>query len=169
MSYDEYASSSRPNSSQRQISSPSLRLSNSRSPYHSTSNSSMIIRRSRRHSQVMSPYPSPYENGGGSSSSGALTEHQRPSSSPQPEMHHGHSNTHYSSHHNGMNASLPRARSMMQLSSDAGSPSPYSYHNTQPDFAYSPIPSAASTSVPSLTSVPSSSSISSMSSIHFLA
>ncbi|KAJ3778406.1 putative heat shock transcription factor [Lentinula raphanica] len=166
MSYDEYASSSRPNSSQRQISSPSPRLSNSRSPYHSTSNSSMIIRRSRRHSQVMSPYPSPYENGGGSSSSGSLTEHQRPSSSPQPEMHHGHSNTHYSSHHNGMNASLPRARSMMQLSSDTGSPSPYSYHNTQPDFAYSPIPSAASTSVPSLTSVPSSSSISSMSSIH---
>ncbi|KAJ4472313.1 putative heat shock transcription factor [Lentinula aciculospora] len=146
------------------------RLSNSsRSPYHSTSSSSMMVRRNRRHSQVMSPYPSPYENGGGSSSSGSLTEHQRPSSSPQPEMHHGHPNTHnshYSTHHNGMASSLPRARSMMQLSSDTSSPSPYSYHNAQPEFAYSPLPSASSTSVPSLTSVPSSSSISSMSSIH---
>ncbi|KAJ3988112.1 putative heat shock transcription factor [Lentinula detonsa] len=169
--YDEYVPSSRPNSSQRPISSPSPRLSSSsRSPYHSNSNSSMMVRRSRRHSQVISPYPSPYENGGGSSSSGSLTEHQRPSSSPQPEMHHGHPNTlhngHYPTHHNGMSTSLPRARSMMQLSSDTSSPSPYSYHNTQSEFAYSPIPSASSTSVPSLTSVPSSSSISSMSSIH---
>ncbi|KAJ3853010.1 putative heat shock transcription factor [Lentinula lateritia] len=167
ITYDEYASSSRPNSSHRQISSPSPRLS--RSPYHSTNTSTMMVRRHRRHSQVMSPYPSPYENGGGSSSSGSLTEHQRPSSSPQPEMHHGHPNTHnghYPAHHNGMPSSLPRARSMMQLSSDTSSPSPYSYHNAQSEFAYSPLPSASSISVPSLTSVPSSSSISSMSSIH---
>ncbi|KIK65441.1 hypothetical protein GYMLUDRAFT_38903 [Collybiopsis luxurians FD-317 M1] len=173
--YDDYGPTSRPNSSHRQISPPSPRPgtgNSTRSPYHSAGNSSMIVRRSRRHSQVISPYPSPYENGGGSPSSGSLTEHQRPSSSPQPEMHHGHHSTHnghYSSHHNGISSSLPRVRSMVQLPSDASSPSPYSYSSTQADFAYSPLPSAgsaSSTSVPSLTSVPSSSSISSMSSMH---
>lgn len=170
--YDDYAS--RPHSGHRQISSPIARpSSSSRSPYHSHSQSSMIVRRPRRHSQVMSPYPSPYEHGGcGSSSSGSLTEHQRPSSSPQPDMHHGHHNTHnghYSAHPNGMSSTLPRVRSMIQLSSDTNSSSQYAYNNAQADFAYSPHPSAASgssTSVPSLTSVPSSSSISSMSSIH---
>lgn len=174
-SYDDYESSSRPHSSHRQICPPSSPRpsSSSRSPYHSNSHSSMIIRRHRRHSQVMSPYPSPYEHGGGSSSSGSLTEHQRPSSSPQPDMHHGHHNTHnghghYSTHNHGM-SSLPRVRSMMQLSSDTSSSSPYAYSNAHDQFAYSPIPSAASassTSVPSLTSMPSSSSISSMSSMH---
>jgi hypothetical protein len=165
VAYDEYGSGSRPNSSHRQISPPSPRPgSSSRSPYHSTSHSSMILRRQRRHSQITSPYPSPYDNGD-SSSSGSLTEHQRPSSSPQPDMHHGPStHGHYSTHP----SSLPRVRSMVQLSSDTSSTSPYSY-NAHADFAYSPLPSAASassTSVPSLTSVPSSSSISSMSSIH---
>ncbi|KAF5393864.1 hypothetical protein D9757_000182 [Collybiopsis confluens] len=174
VSYDEYGSSSRPtSSSHRQISPSSPRSgSSTRSPYHSGSatSSSMIVRRHRRHSQVMSPYPSPYENGGGSSSSGSLTEHQRPSSSPQPEMHHGHhghTSGHYTSH---ISSSLPRVRSMVELASDSGSPSPYSYgSNTQTEFSYSPLPSAgsaSSTSVPSLTSVPSSSSISSLSSLH---
>ncbi|KAF9076363.1 HSF-type DNA-binding-domain-containing protein [Rhodocollybia butyracea] len=169
--YDEYGSNSRPNSSHRQISPPSPRsTSSSRSPYQTSS--SMMVRRHRRHSQVMSPYPSPYENGGGSSSSGSLTEHQRPSSSPQPDMHHAHpsahtySNHHNGNHHNGISSSLPRVRSMVQLPSDTSSSSHYSYSNSHAEFAYSPLPSTSSNSVPSLTSVPSSSSISSMSSIH---
>ncbi|KAF5369887.1 hypothetical protein D9758_001217 [Tetrapyrgos nigripes] len=130
MQYDDYGS--RPNSSHRLSPPPRPGSAHKSSPYHNSG--SLRIGRPRRHSQAMSPYPSPYDSG---SSGSSLTEHQRPSTSPQPE--------HPMSH-----SSIPRARSMAQID--------YSY---QPDFAYSPLPS-----VPSISSIPSSSSISSLSSMH---
>ncbi|KAJ7228822.1 HSF-type DNA-binding-domain-containing protein [Mycena pura] len=107
---DEY---SRPSSSHHRPLSPS-RPQSSKSSY---SNSSVgILRRPRRHSQVMSPYPSPYEH--------APPEHQRPSTSPQPidEQH----------------PNLPRVRSMIQLPSV----DPYNFNAGQAEFAYSAVPGA---------------------------
>lgn len=103
---------SRPNSSHRPISPP--RPQSSKSTYASTTFS---VRRARRHSQAMSPYPSPYDH----------TDQQRPSSSPQPVDDH---------QPNG----IPRVRSMIQLPSV----DTYSFNSSQPDFAYSSIPGAVS-------------------------
>ncbi|KAJ7095222.1 HSF-type DNA-binding-domain-containing protein [Mycena belliarum] len=110
MSYqDDY---SRPSSSHHRPISPS-RPPSSKSSY--SSNHSLIVRRPRRHSQAMSPYPSPYEG----------SPDQRPSTSPQPiDEHHP--------------SSLPRVRSMIQLPSV----DPYSFSTGQADFAYSAVPGA---------------------------
>ncbi|THV03267.1 hypothetical protein K435DRAFT_774963 [Dendrothele bispora CBS 962.96] len=86
MQYDDYGS--RPGSSHRLSTSPRPGSAHKSSSYPS---GSLRVGRPRRHSQAMSPYPSPYDSG---ASSG--TEH-RPSTSPQPDHH------------------LPRARSMAQL------------------------------------------------------
>ena len=69
---------------------------------------SLSIRRERRHSQAMSPYPSPY------------SEHpsQRPSTSPHPTDDHP--------------GSIPRVRSMIQLPSVET----YPFNPAQGDFAY---------------------------------
>jgi len=106
---DDY--SSRPNSSHHRPISPS-RPQSSKSSY---SSNSLIVRRGRRHSQAMSPYPSPYEP----------SSEQRPSTSPQP----------IDDHHS---SGLPRVRSMIQLPSV----DPYSFNAGQADFAYSAVPGA---------------------------
>ncbi|CAK5275740.1 unnamed protein product [Mycena citricolor] len=104
---DDY---SRPSSSHhRPISPPRPHSSKS----YSSGNGLGIVRRPRRHSQAMSPYPSPYEP----------SEHQRPSTSPQP-MDDGHS-------------AVPRVRSMIQLPSV----DPYSFTPSQAEFAYNPVES----------------------------
>ncbi|KAG6880292.1 hypothetical protein C0992_000069 [Termitomyces sp. T32_za158] len=109
--HDEY---SRPNSSHHRPISPPR-------PHSSKSNytpASLSVRRARRHSQAMSPYPSPY----------AHDEHHRPSTSPQP------GDDHQSS------GALPRVRSMIQLPSVDS----YSFNTSQGDFAYSAVPSNVS-------------------------
>ncbi|KAF8639698.1 hypothetical protein AX17_000960 [Amanita inopinata Kibby_2008] len=102
---------SRPNSGHRPIS--PLRPPSSKSAYVPNS---LSIRRPRRHSQAMSPYPSPYEQ----------ADPQRPSSSPQP----------IDDHHT---AGIPRVRSMIQLPSV----DPYNFSSSQADFAYSTMPAGA--------------------------
>ncbi|KAJ6599229.1 HSF-type DNA-binding-domain-containing protein [Mycena vulgaris] len=102
---------SRPNSSHHRPISPA-RPTSSKSSY---SSNSLIVRRGRRHSQAMSPYPSPYEP----------SSEQRPSTSPQP----------IDDHHS---SGLPRVRSMIQLPSV----DPYSFSAGQADFAYSAVPGA---------------------------
>lgn len=98
----------RPNSSHhRPISPPRPHSSKSNYP-----TGSLSVRRARRHSQAMSPYPSPYDH----------SEQQRPSTSPQPVEDH---------HSSGM----PRVRSMIQLPSV----DPYSFNTSHADFAYSAI------------------------------
>ncbi|KAJ7781414.1 HSF-type DNA-binding-domain-containing protein [Mycena metata] len=92
---DDY---SRPSSSHHRPISPA-RPTSSKSSYSSNpnnnSNSALgIVRRPRRHSQAMSPYPSPYEQ----------SDQQRPSTSPQPIDEHP-------------STGLPRVRSMIQLPS----------------------------------------------------
>ncbi|KAJ7742427.1 HSF-type DNA-binding-domain-containing protein [Mycena maculata] len=117
---DEY---SRPSSSHHRPISPS-RPQSSKSSY---SSNSLIVRRGRRHSQAMSPYPSPYE---------PPADAQRPSTSPQP----------MDDHHS---TGLPRVRSMIQLPSV----DPYSFSSGgQADFAYSAVPGAvgSTTSIDSL-------------------
>ncbi|KAJ7904356.1 hypothetical protein B0H14DRAFT_2662409 [Mycena olivaceomarginata] len=109
---------SRPSSSHHRPISPS-RPPSSKSSYSTSNNSQTslgIVRRARRHSQAMSPYPSPYEQS---------PEQQRPSTSPQP----------IDEHHSG---GLPRVRSMIQLPSV----DPYSFSPGQADFAYSAVPGA---------------------------
>ncbi|TEB35510.1 hypothetical protein FA13DRAFT_1788139 [Coprinellus micaceus] len=103
--------SSRPSSSHHRPISPSR-------PHSSKSNygAALSVRRARRHSQAMSPYPSPYDQ--------AHTEAQRPSTSPRPAMDTDHTTS----------GGIPRVRSMIQLPSV---PDPYGFTNTQPDFAYS--------------------------------
>ncbi|KAJ7068114.1 HSF-type DNA-binding-domain-containing protein [Mycena amicta] len=111
---DDY---SRPSSSHHRPLSPS-RPPSSKGSYASSQLG--IVRRPRRHSQVMSPYPSPYEHS-------PEQQQQRPSTSPQPidENH----------------SSLPRVRSMIQLPSV----DPYNnYNGGQAEFAYSAVPSTAS-------------------------
>ncbi|KAF8665747.1 hypothetical protein AX16_000195 [Volvariella volvacea WC 439] len=96
---------SRPNSSHHRPISPS-RPSSSKSNYQS---GSLSVRRARRHSQAMSPYPSPYDHAD-----------QRPSTSPQPVDNH-------------QSAGMQRVRSMIQLPSVE----PYGFGASQTDFAYS--------------------------------
>ena len=123
--YDDNGSShlhhdySRPSSSHHRSSSPN-RPHSSKSAYSATG--SLSVRRSRRHSQAMSPYPSPYDH----------TEQQRPSTSPQPNDDHQHSG-------------IPRVRSMIQLPSV----DPYTFNSSQADFAYSAVPGSA-TSIDSM-------------------
>lgn len=102
---------SRPNSSHHRPISPS-RPQSSKSNYPS---GSLSVRRARRHSQAMSPYPSPYDH----------SEPQRPSTSPQPVDNHS-------------SSGLPRVRSMIQLPSV----DPYGFNPSHADFAYSAIPGA---------------------------
>jgi len=106
---DDY---SRPNSSHHRPISPS-RPTSSKSNYGP---GSLSIRRARRHSQAMSPYPNPYDQ----------TEQQRPSTSPTP----------IDDHQTQGGSGIPRVRSMIQLPSV----DPYSFSNSQADFAYSAIP-----------------------------
>ncbi|KAL0949625.1 hypothetical protein HGRIS_009670 [Hohenbuehelia grisea] len=100
---------SRPSSSHR-APSPG-RPQSSKSSYNSNS---LSVRRERRHSQAMSPYPSPYSH----------TEHQRPSTSPQP------------ADHDGTNG-IQRVRSMIQL------PSVDQYGFGGAEFAYNAVPGNA--------------------------
>jgi hypothetical protein len=72
---------------------------------------SLSIRRARRHSQAMSPYPSPY---------GHSDCDQRPSTSPQPVDDH-------------QSSGIPRVRSMIQLPSV----DPYNFNASPAEFAYS--------------------------------
>lgn len=130
--HDDY---SRPSSSHHRPISPS-RPTSSKSNYNG-SMGSLSVRRERRHSQAMSPYPSPYDH---------QTEQQRPSTSPQPidSHHHHHPGSAASAggangNSNGLGAGgLPRVRSMIQLPSV----DPYSFSNSQAEFAYSAIPGA---------------------------
>ncbi|KAF8165160.1 HSF-type DNA-binding-domain-containing protein [Crassisporium funariophilum] len=105
---DDY---SRPSSSHHRPISPP-RPGSSKSTYNA---GSLSVRRARRHSQAMSPYPSPYDH----------NEQQRPSTSPQP----------VDDHHS---SGIPRVRSMIQLPSV----DPYSFNPSQAEFAYSAIPGA---------------------------
>jgi hypothetical protein len=110
---------SRPSSSHRPIS--PVRPPSSKSSLGNGAmgtGSSLSIRRVRRHSQAMSPYPSPYDH---ATASATATTEQRPSTSPNPvDSHHG---------------SIPRVRSMIQLPSvDA-----YAFNPSQADFAYSAL------------------------------
>ena len=101
--HDDY---SRPSSSHHRPISPS-RPQSSKSSFNS---GSLSVRRARRHSQAMSPYPSPYDH-----------SDQRPSTSPQPVDEHQQS------------SGIPRVRSMIQLPSV----DPYSFGASQAEFAYS--------------------------------
>lgn len=100
---------SRPGSGHHRPMSPSSSRPPSSKSY-STNNGSLSIRRERRHSQAMSPYPSPY------------TEHpsHRPSTSPHP-----------ADDHSGGTA-IPRVRSMIQLPSVDS----YPFNPSQAEFAY---------------------------------
>ncbi|KAF9045888.1 hypothetical protein BDZ89DRAFT_1058449 [Hymenopellis radicata] len=114
----DYHPSSRPSSSHhhgRPMTPP--RPSSSKSPY----SNSLSIRRARRHSQALSPYPSP------------MYEHdQRPSTSPQPTSgHHAHP-----AHHSQQDTGVPRVRSMIQLPSVLPPVEHYSF-SPQAEFAYS--------------------------------
>lgn len=106
---DDY---SRPSSSHHRPISPP-RPNSSKSNYGPAS---LSIRRARRHSQAMSPYPNPYDQ----------NEQQRPSTSPTPIDDH-------QTHPGG----IPRVRSMIQLPSV----DPYNFSNNQAEFAYSALPS----------------------------
>ena len=107
---------SRPNSSHHRNVSPS-RPPSSKSSYHNSG--SLSVRRNRRHSQAMSPYPSPYDHPSG--------QHHRPSTSPNPtDDHHG---------------VIPRVRSMIQLPTV----DPYGFNPGQAEFAYSAVPGAVGT------------------------
>ncbi|KAI6134896.1 HSF-type DNA-binding-domain-containing protein [Pisolithus croceorrhizus] len=99
---------SRPGSSHHRQDSPTSRPPSSSKQYGP---SSLSIRRPRRHSQAISPYPSPYDH----------HTSERPSSSPQPADDHS--------------VNMPRVRSMAQLSSV----DPYGFTSTHPDFAYSAV------------------------------
>lgn len=102
---------SRPNSSHHRPISPARPHSSSKTSYQA---GSLSVRRGRRHSQAMSPYPSPYDH----------AEQQRPSTSPQPLDH--------------QSSDIQRARSMVQLPSVGA----YGFDPSQADFAYSAVPGA---------------------------
>jgi len=102
---DDY---SRPSSSHHRPISPP-RPTSSKSSF--TGN--LSVRRPRRHSQAMSPYPSPYDH-----------NDQRPSTSPAPIDDHQ------------STGGISRVRSMIQLPSV----DPYGFNNSQAEFAYSAIP-----------------------------
>ena len=110
MPYDDPSGyGSRPSSSHHRPASPSSRPQSSNSKTYPQN--SLPIRRARRHSQAVSPYPSPYDH-----------IDQRPSTSPQP--------LHENDHPAG---GIPRVRSMIQLPSV----DPYSFSPHHADFAYS--------------------------------
>ena len=117
---DDY---SRPNSSHHRPISPA-RPTSKGSGYPT---GSLRVGRARRHSQAISPYPSPYDH----------NEQQRPSTSPQPPLDSDHHNPH--NVHPG-SGGLPRVRSMIQLPAV----DPYTFANSQADFAYSAIPGQGS-------------------------
>ncbi|KAI0303153.1 HSF-type DNA-binding-domain-containing protein [Russula brevipes] len=106
---------SRPGSGHhRPITPTSSRPPSSKSSY---AQSTLSVRRQRRHSQAVNPYPTPYE------------QHMdnRPSSSPQPG--------------NGEDHALHRSRSMIQLPTvDTYSHYGSNQHQHQADFAYSAGP-----------------------------
>ena len=102
---------SRPNSSHHRPSSP-VRPQSSKSAFPT---GSLSVRRDRRHSHAMSPYPNPYDH-----------SDQRPSASPQPADEHP-------------SSGLPRVRSMMQFPSASD---PYGLAPPQAEFAYSALPGA---------------------------
>jgi hypothetical protein len=108
--YQEDIEYSRPNSSHHRPNSPS-RPQSSKSSFPA---GSLSVRRDRRHSHAMSPYPSPYEH-----------SDQRPSTSPQPVDEH-------------QSSGIPRVRSMIQLPSA----DPYGFTPPQAEFAYSALPGA---------------------------
>ncbi|KAF9535101.1 HSF-type DNA-binding-domain-containing protein [Crepidotus variabilis] len=116
---DDY---SRPGSSHHRPISPA-RPTSSKSNYTA---GSLSVRRPRRHSQAMSPYPNPYDSAD-----------QRPSTSPAPI-----------DDHQSSNGGMPRVRSMIQLPSV----DPYNFNSSQAEFAYSAIPNqvAHSTSMDSM-------------------
>ncbi|KAG8218368.1 HSF-type DNA-binding-domain-containing protein [Butyriboletus roseoflavus] len=100
---------SRPGSGHHRPISPTLSRPPSSSKQYGPS-SSLRVGRPRRHSQAMSPYPSPYEH-----------HSERPSSSPQPA--------------DEQNGTMPRVRSMIQLPSV----DPYGFSSNQTEFAYSAV------------------------------
>lgn len=106
---DDHLDYSRPSSSHHRPISP-VRPHSSKASYCSVS---LSVRRERRHSQAISPYPSPYDH----------HDHQRPSTSPQPGD-------------NYTSSGVPRVRSMIQLPSV----DPYTFNPSQAEFAYSAIP-----------------------------
>ncbi len=101
------------------------------------------VRRVRRHSQAVSPYPSPYDDHG-MDHSGMGSHHQRPSTSPQPAgdgSHGGH-------HAHGMS----RVRSMVHIGNGGSSQhhptessSAYTFNPAQGDFAYTTSGSSGGT------------------------
>ncbi|KAH9938408.1 HSF-type DNA-binding-domain-containing protein [Fomitopsis serialis] len=110
---DAYAE---PNSSHHPSSARPLTPSSSRPPSSKSYNtSSLSIRRARRHSQAMHPYPSPYGEHPPLSAGS-----ERPSSSPQPDEHPG---------------NITRVRSMIQLNST----DTYGFNPAQADFAYGAV------------------------------
>ncbi|KAF9484006.1 hypothetical protein BDN70DRAFT_873157 [Pholiota conissans] len=121
---DDY---SRPSSSHHRPISPS-RPTSSKGPYNNSG--SLRVGRARRHSQAISPYPSPYDH----------SEQQRPSTSPQPPLDSDHHNPHNVHQSAGGAGGLPRVRSMIQLPSV----DPYNFANSQAEFAYSAIPGQGS-------------------------
>jgi len=126
--YDNYGS--RPNSSHRPPSASPVSRPGS-SHYGPGGASSLSIRRGRRHSQAMSPYPSPYDH----------NDQQRPSTSPQPFMHMAdlpQQQQHQQQQHQGHPSLIPsnnfsRVRSMVQL---PGVDS-YGFNPHHAEFAYS--------------------------------
>ncbi|OBZ77061.1 hypothetical protein A0H81_03562 [Grifola frondosa] len=110
---------SRPNSSHHQ--SGRLSPSSSRPPSsksYAANAGSLSIRRERRHSQAMSPYPSPYSDHPPTSAGSG-----RPSTSPQPTDDHVGS------------GGITRVRSMIQLPSVDS----YGFNPAQADFAYGAV------------------------------
>lgn len=106
---------SRPGSSHRPITPGSSRPASSKAPYPPQT---LSVRRDRRHSHAMSPYPLPPYADQPSS--------ERPSTSPHPgESHTG-------------DGGLPRVRSMQTMSGMGGVDS-YSYNPAQADFAYGAV------------------------------
>lgn len=102
-----------------------------RGPSGSPPAGSLRVGRARRHSQAVSPYPSPYEHG---------NVEQRPSTSPQPE------HQYHQPHPQQQQQNVSRARSLMDLPSvvDGSGPAPPNgpppaaqYNSYQPEFAYS--------------------------------
>lgn len=106
--------------------------------------SGSAIRRQRRHSQAMSPYPSPYDNSSSSNGSHHLDSpigggmHHRPSTSPQPLTPGGDAHQHHShSVHHPQHQGISRVRSMVQLPAVDTTGYAYSSGNGNGDFAYS--------------------------------
>ena len=105
---------SRPGSSHRPLTPASSRPPSSKAPYGGPG--SLSVRRDRRHSHAMSPYPSPYSEHPPQSAGS-----ERPSTSPHPG----------SEDH----SVLPRVRSMMNM----GSVDAYGFNPAQAEFAYAAV------------------------------